>query len=584
MAAGQQRRPMNAATNYDQPEAATSRYGAGMTGFAWTRTLRGRVLGAVLLATLCQLGALAFEISQFRRIGASVATVNEAWLPLARLTARIEGQLDRPRESRRDVNTLLRDARAAVMRGQSLAEGAEEQAHLRAALVQLDDVEAAAAAGLGEGEGDRRALRDEVLQLGALSEARVSALSQRTARSQAEAVRVSLVLAGLSVPLGVLLLWLAGTALRPVRTLTAQVRRLEAGERPGPVDVGGDDEIAALGQAFEAMVHAVDERDRNLQAVSLQLRRVLDSLLVAVLVVEAGRVRVANPAAGALWGLAEGDELPVGLRQLEEGRHEQVGGERTLEVVVAPFGSAGRILVGEDLTERLRDRERLVRSERLALVGQLLAQVTHEVRNPLNAISLHAELLADELRAPEQQALLATVVTEIRRLEAVTERYLDLARRRAPELAPEDAGALARSVVALEQERLRRLGVEVAVSAEELGSVEVDGNVLRRALLNLVRNAAEAGAQHIRVQVARELSSLLVVVTDDGPGLDAATAARVFDPFFSTKARGTGLGLAVTREEIEDQGGSIALTTAEGGGAAFVIRLPLLSGVAPTPA
>ena len=202
----------------------------------WTRTLRGRVLGAVLLATMCQLGALAFEITQFRRVGASVATVNEAWLPLARLTARIEGQLDRPREARSDLGALLASARAAVVRGQELAEGAEELAHLRAALVQLDDVEAAAAAAAsGEaGEGVRRVLRDEVLQLGALSEARVSALSQRTARAQAEAVRVSLLLAGISVPLGALLLWLAGTALRPVGTLTAQVRRLEAGERPGP--------------------------------------------------------------------------------------------------------------------------------------------------------------------------------------------------------------------------------------------------------------------------------------------------------------------------------------------------------------
>jgi signal transduction histidine kinase len=417
-------------------------------------------------------------------------------------------------------------------------------------------------------------LRDEVLQLGALSEARVSALSERTARAQAEAVRVSLLLAGLSVPLGAFLLWLAGTALQPVRSLTRQVRRLEAGERPGPVDVGGDDEIAGLAVAFDAMARAVDERDRNLQAVSLQLRRVLDSLLVAVLVVEADRVRVANPAAALLWGLAEGDALPVALGALPEGRHERVDGERTREIVVAPFGEAGRIFVGEDLTERLRDRERLVRSERLALVGQLLAQVTHEVRNPLNAISLHAELLADELRATEQQALLATVVTEIRRLEAVTERYLDLARRRAPELAAEDPAALARSVVALEEERLRRLNVEVSVHAEEIGVAEIDGNVLRRALLNLVRNAAEAGAQHIRVEVERVGARLVVRVGDDGPGLDAATAARVFDPFFSTKARGTGLGLAVTRQEIEDQGGSIEVRSELGAGTTFIIGLP----------
>ena len=208
-------------------------------------------------------------------------------------------------------------------------------------------------------------------------------------------------------------------------------------------------------------------------------------------------------------------------------------------------------------------------------MGQLLAQVTHEVRNPLNAISLHAELLADELRAPEQQALLGTVATEIRRLEAVTERYLDLARRRAPELASEDPTALARSVASLEEERLRRLGVELQVIGPEAESVEVDGNVLRRALLNLVRNAAEAGAQHITVRVSREAQALAISVSDDGPGLEPGTVDRVFDPFFSTKARGTGLGLAVTRQEIEDQGGSIDVVSEPGTGTAFHLRVPL---------
>ena len=76
-------------------------------------------------------------------------------------------------------------------------------------------------------------------------------------------------------------------------------------------------------------------------------------------------------------------------------------GDRLLNVDLVPFGLRGALIVGEDVTERIRDRERLARSERLALVGQMLAQVTHEVRNPLNAMSLHAEILCDELADPE---------------------------------------------------------------------------------------------------------------------------------------------------------------------------------------
>lgn len=547
---------------------------AAMRGLAWTRTLRGRVLGAVALSVLCQVGAIAFEVAQFRTIGDSVDTVNEAWLPLARLTARMEGQLDRPRSPEPHLDDSIDDARAAVLRGLQLAGDGEEAAALRAADAQLDGIARAATAPVADEDAARRTLREEVLQLGALAEARVSALSKRTAHAQQEAVRVSLLLAAFSVPLGAALLWLAGTALRPVRTLTEQVRRLEAGERPGAVNVGGDDEIGGLARAFEAMVRAVDERDRNLQAVTLQLRRVLDSLFSAVAVVEAGRVLVANPAADSLWGLREGSTLPEALTTLHEGRQERALGARTEDIFVAPFGANGRILVGEDVTERLRDRDRLLRSERLALVGQLLAQVTHEVRNPLNAMSLHAELLADELAGTEQQALLGTVVNEIRRLEAVTERYLDLARRRAPELAPEDPVALARSVVALEDERLRRLGVEVYVQAEPCGTAEIDGNLLRRALLNLVRNAAEAGAHRVAVGVVRAGPDLVITVADDGPGMESATAARIFEPFFSTKARGTGLGLAVTRQGIEDVGGTVTMESAPGRGTTFTIRLP----------
>ncbi len=545
-----------------------------MRGLAWTRTLRGRVLGAVALGVACQVGAVGFEVVQFRRIGDSVATVNESWLPLARLTARMEGQLDRPRTPEPHLDDLVDDARAAILRGLALARDTEEATNLHAADTQLDDIVRAAAAPDPDNEVARRTLRDEVLQLGSLAEARVSALSQRTARAQQDAVRVSLILAAMSLPLGAALLWLAGTALRPVRTLTQQVRRLEAGERPGPVDVGGDDEIGTLARAFEAMARAVDERDRNLQAVTLQLRRVLDSLISAVAVVEGGRVLVANPAAEALWSLREGSALPEVLANLGQGRQDLALAGRTQDVFVAPFGENGRIVVGEDVTERLRDRERLVRSERLALVGQLLAQVTHEVRNPLNAMSLHAELLADELAGTEQAALLSTVVNEIRRLEAVTERYLDLARRRAPELAPEDPVALARGVVALEDERLRRLDVEVRVEAEPCRNVDIDGNVLRRALLNLIRNAGEAGAHRVVVGVRVEGAELVVTVGDDAQGMDEATAARVFEPFFSTKARGTGLGLAVTRQEIEDLGGSVRVTSAAGVGTTFTIRVP----------
>ncbi len=546
----------------------------------WMRTLRGKVLGTVLVAVLCQLVALAFDAVEFDRIGRSLAAVNEAYLPLARAAARMEGQIERGKEERLDATVA--EARSVATRSVANSMDEEEHAHLIAVLQQVDDIVLAervyrASAGDEARESaSRGALRDEVLQLSALADDRIAAVSAKTARAQARAVRLSVLLAALTPVLGMILWWFARSALAPVSRLTALVRRVEAGEKPGPIHLDGDEEIVTLASAFDQMVRAVDDRDRNLQSLTLYLRRVLDSIGAAVVVAQGTEVRMANPAALALWGAVEREEVPKPLAMLTEGRHDAMpAGTRFHDVAVRPFGTDGRILVGEDVTDRLRDRERLQRSERLALVGQMLAQVTHEVRNPLNAMSLHAELLAEEVREGEPRALLSTIIAEIRRLERVTERYLDLARRRAPELAAEDPLVLARSVVALEEEVLKRSGITMDVSGSEGESVEIDGNAVRRALLNLVRNASEAGAQHIRVRVRREDRHLEIRVEDDGPGMDAAIAARVFDPFFTTRAKGTGLGLAITRQSIEDLGGSVICETIQGIGTTFALRLPV---------
>ncbi len=212
------------------------------------------------------------------------------------------------------------------------------------------------------------------------------------------------------------------------------------------------------------------------------------------------------------------------------------------------------------------------------LVGRLLAQVTHEVRNPLNAMSLHAELLSEEQMGDEARAMLATVTQEIRRLEGVTARYLDLARRGPGAPTLEDPLALVRGIVHLEDARLRRLGVHVGVTGEARPCV-VEGDTLRRAVLNLVRNAVEAGAREVHIHVAEGERALTVRISDDGPGMDPATRARAFEPFFTTRAQGSGLGLAVVRQEVEDAGGSVQVESAPGEGATFTLRLTIGPGV-----
>jgi two-component system NtrC family sensor kinase len=292
---------------------------------------------------------------------------------------------------------------------------------------------------------------------------------------------------------------------------------------------------------------------------------------------------MANPAARSAWEVEEGSALPEALQGLEPGRHSAHPiGELRFDVQLVPFGPRGRLVVGEDITERLRTQERLERSERLALIGQMMAQVTHEVRNPLNAISLNAELLVEELQelagdsSEEATEILAIIIREIHRLEQVTEHYLDLARRPAPSIAPEDLRELVRSVCRLEEPAFSKAGTALRLRCPDAPvPVEADGNQLRRALLNLLRNALQSGAEGVNVTLETHRGLARLTVSDDGMGMEPSALERAFDPFFSQRSKGTGLGLAITRQILDDHGGQVHASSSPEQGFTVVLELPL---------
>jgi len=457
-------------------------------------------------------------------------------------------------------------------------------------------VDAWASAVAAEEGGEARAQADLALirtqlvgtsgDLAALVESRIQRVAERTAEAQRRALTVGGAAGLLAIAMAGLMAGAAILSLQPVARLTEQVQRLAAGQQPGGLATERVDEVGLLAREFGAMAEAVAERDRRLSEraaaldrLSLRLRSILDAIHAGVVLVEDGRVASANPAAGRLWGLEVGQPLPDWLRELPLGRHEHVvRDERIHELELAAFGAEGRLIVGEDVTERVQDRSRLARTERLALVGQMLAQVTHEVRNPLNAMSLHAELLAEEVVGrPEAEACLATISTEIARLEQVTARYLDLSRRRAPEPTSESPRALLEGVLRTEEELWRRAGAQVLLEGEETGVMELPGDTLRAAVRNLVRNAVEAGARRVHVRLlpySPQAEEIQVEVEDDGPGIAQPDVERVFEPFYTTKVKGTGLGLAITRQELEEAGGRLSLVEAPGAGCLFRLTLP----------
>ena len=216
-----------------------------------------------------------------------------------------------------------------------------------------------------------------------------------------------------------------------------------------------------------------------------------------------------------------------------------------------------------------------LRHGRLAAMGEMAATLAHEVRNPLGAMELCIKLLADEVRSQPSAARLADqVATGIADLNHLVSNILDYTRLPEPRLVPTAIGGLLDEVVVA---AAPALGSRVQVERAGVSDVvwPVDRGLLMQTLLNLVRNAGEAmgGAGTLTLAVEPAARWLRIVVADDGPGIPAANVETVFAPFFTTKERGTGLGLAVARAAVAAHGGTLALRPCDGG-ATFVLTLP----------
>jgi signal transduction histidine kinase len=230
----------------------------------------------------------------------------------------------------------------------------------------------------------------------------------------------------------------------------------------------------------------------------------------------------------------------------------------------------------EDRTSELvTTQAALVEAERFAAMGKTSAAIAHELKNALNGLGMAVDLIAQD---PGNHARVARlrpqVVDEIARLRDVVDSLLSFSRSPRIERGPADLAAVTSRATELLADRVADRDVRLSVSAPPALPARLDAHKIQGVLVNLIKNAVEAG-RTVEVAVRAEQGEAIVEVADDGPGLSPEAREHLFEPFFTTKPNGTGLGLPTSRRFVEAHGGSIEVASSPLGGALFRVRLPL---------
>lgn len=236
------------------------------------------------------------------------------------------------------------------------------------------------------------------------------------------------------------------------------------------------------------------------------------------------------------------------------------------------------------LTRLQAAQAELLVAERMATVGRLSLKVAHEVRNPIAAIELNAELVGDLVKERggadmEEAATLVTAIREqVSALDALTEEYLAFARFPRPQYDEDSVNEMVAALVEFVRPVAARQGSAVEATTDQaVPPMAIDRTLLRQAILNLVKNGLEALGRggNLTVGTRRVDDQVEIAIRDTGPGIAPDVGKRLFEQFFTTKPQGTGLGLYISRQIIEEHGGTLRWESAPGAGTTFTASLPI---------
>ncbi|WP_295626408.1 ATP-binding protein [uncultured Nitrosomonas sp.] len=328
--------------------------------------------------------------------------------------------------------------------------------------------------------------------------------------------------------------------------------------------------------------------------LSQQLSLLLNALPGGVISLDAKEcIEKVNPAAinilgdpllGMMWQQVSQRRLSsTGLINEWHVTLQTTSEQRRIRIESSATDSAGRrILLVNDITEAYAVQEQIRRNQRLTAMGEMAANLAHQLRTPLSTALIYANHLGSDTLAPsERQKLAAKTVERLHHLEHLTK---DMLRFVKGETNPLETFVISDLVAELQQviePQMKQLGLQFTVNDNSAGEFLVtDRQALCGALINLLENAIQASpaGSQISLTTRLEQSNIVFSVLDNGPGIDSILQERLFEPFFTTRSEGTGLGLAIVRSVIQSMSGSIQINSSIDTGTEFVIHLPRCNG------
>jgi signal transduction histidine kinase len=346
--------------------------------------------------------------------------------------------------------------------------------------------------------------------------------------------------------------------------------------------------VALLDRNLNVVAHTDPGRIGQQEKEPLVLRAKGDRQLLSQVVEDGGKryLEVVKPLAlddESNWGFLK---IGVSMGSMEVAWRNSLRAIVILGLAILGAGIFGMAAIFHNQHLHLQEVKALeievLHRERLSALGNMAATVAHEVRNPLNAISMGLQRLKAEFQPVDDQEdysrLTALMLGEAQRLNTIVKQFLSLARPIEINAEALPLPEVLKELASLEESAAKRSGVQIRViAAPNLPALKADPDLLTQVLLNLMLNGLQAMPEGgtLTLEAKTTNSNFLIAVTDTGAGISAENHRRIFEPYFTTKAKGTGLGLAISRRIIEAHGGTITANNETAGGCRFEICLPL---------